>query len=189
MKSNLVGCSTGTSAGLAPFKILSMNTVTIFLNIDRRQAVLRGQTHDLLLLGGSQRRRQYADRADTGLAGFTPGARVSIGAADFQGMKLQAELAGGGLMSCHSNFEPGLRGSQSTAARESLPMVCFIGFNRLPVNSDSTLLKPVTLPPGWAGLSTRPAATGAVTSRNIVGIVMVPSSRPARRRCPARAAN
>ena len=58
--------------------------------------------------------------------------------------------------------------------------------NHLPVSENSTLVNPVTLPPGRARLSTKRSPTGSETTVNTIGIVRrLPQERRRHRRAPS----
>src|SRR6516225_8958696 len=67
----------------------------------------------------------------------------------------------------------GLTGSRSTAARVTRGATCLSSSGHFPLKLYSNERKPVTLPPGRAKLSTRPAATGSEAAGNTIGTVRV----------------
>src|SRR5262245_25190419 len=67
----------------------------------------------------------------------------------------------------------GYGGSRITAARVTPGAICFSSSNHLPPIPNSYGVKPVTLPPGRARLSTNPAPTGSGTFVNTIGTVRV----------------
>ena len=70
-------------------------------------------------------------------------------------------------------IETGLVGSRRIAARATLGAICFSSPSHLPLMPYSTVIKPVTLPPGRAKLATKPAPTGSTTFANTIGTVRV----------------
>src|SRR5262245_37301385 len=75
-----------------------------------------------------------------------------------------------------SNPRAGMAGSRSTAARITLGAISFNKSNHFPLKLYSNDIKPVTLPPGRARLSTMPFPTGSAVTVNTIGTVRVASS-------------
>jgi hypothetical protein len=76
-----------------------------------------------------------------------------------------------------SIFDCGFLGFNNTAIDDRLGTISFSNSRRFVPNSGATMLKPVTLPPGRARLSTSPAATGSPTTAMTIGIVRVVALR------------
>ena len=64
-------------------------------------------------------------------------------------------------------------GSNKNATRESLGIVSLSSSNRLPARSGAREVKPVTLPPGRARLSTSPVDTGSEVPTKTIGTVLI----------------
>ena len=60
-----------------------------------------------------------------------------------------------------------------TATRATPGAIPLSNSNHLPPNVSSTLVNPVTLPPGRDRLATKPSPTGSETTTNVIGIVRV----------------
>ena len=67
-------------------------------------------------------------------------------------------------------------GSRSTATRATLGAISLSSSSLFPPMLYSTVMNPVTLPPGRARLSTKPAATGSTAAGNTIGTVRVACS-------------
>jgi hypothetical protein len=57
-------------------------------------------------------------------------------------------------------------GLNASATRETVGAICFSVFSILPMTENSKKVRPVTLPPGRARLSTKPCPTGSETATN-----------------------
>ena len=66
-----------------------------------------------------------------------------------------------------------LEGLTSTATRVAAGTISRRSSRRFAANSFAKLLVPVTLPPGWARLATRPSLTGSSPTLKTMGIVVV----------------
>ena len=64
-----------------------------------------------------------------------------------------------------------------TATRVTLGAISLRSSGHLPPKLYSSAVKPVTLPPGRAKLSTKPAPTGSATSANTIGTLRVACSK------------
>src|SRR5262249_19827649 len=63
-----------------------------------------------------------------------------------------------------------MAGSRSTAARVTLGAISLNNSSHFPLRLYSNCMKPVTLPPGCARLSTNPAPTGSGAIANTIGM-------------------
>ena len=111
--SNFVGCSTGRSAGLVPFRILSTIDASALVGfgpvgsvghqaatgdpisprVNRRQPIFCRQVRDPFLIRIGQRARRHGESGATRLSRLFEGALVFVGAAYFHGMKLQTQFS------------------------------------------------------------------------------------------------
>ena len=66
-----------------------------------------------------------------------------------------------------------MAGSRRTATRVTRGAISLSSSSHFPLKLYSNCMKPVTLPPGRARLSTKPAPTGSVTFTNTIGTVRV----------------
>jgi uncharacterized membrane protein YhaH (DUF805 family) len=66
-----------------------------------------------------------------------------------------------------------LEGLTSTATRVAAGTISRTSSSRFAANSVAKLLIPVTLPPGWARLATRPSLTGSSPLLKTIGIAVV----------------
>ena len=66
-----------------------------------------------------------------------------------------------------------MRGSRRTAARVTRGAICLSSSSHFALKPYSNCMNPVTLPPGRARLSTKPAPTGSGTCTNTIGTVRV----------------
>src|SRR5256885_8048206 len=79
----------------------------------------------------------------------------------------------------------GLAESRRTAARMRRGAISFSSSSHLPLKLYSKIMNPVTLPPGRASVSTKPAPTGSPTPTNTIGKLRVTRCNAATPRVPA----
>src|SRR6516164_10789712 len=73
-------------------------------------------------------------------------------------------------------YEPppgAVAGLKIIATRLMLGAISVSNWNHLPIIEDSTYVKPVRFPPGWAKFAANPSPIGSATMTNTIGIVFV----------------
>ncbi len=141
------------------------------LKVDRRQFVPVRQRDDQIAMSqrectrrqnhaGIRRARERRDRAlDLACIVHVDGAQLHPGATDW--------------IAPHWPVPEGMAASRRTATRVTGGAICLSSSSHFPLRPYSNVRKPVTLPPGLARLSTKPAPTGSEVSVNTIGMVRV----------------
>ena len=150
------------------------------LKVDRRQLVPGRKRDDQIAMNGRRRDSPSRSGRHSGMRAkaamprsISPASRTSIGLTSI------AERRRHGLDGAELAGPERWLGSRRTAARVTPGAICLSSSSHFPLMPYSNTVKPVTLPPGRARLSTKPAPTGSATLANTIGTVRVACSNGA----------